>query len=77
MKWETVDLKKQGYIRIVRRVRWDHFNKRPVLEDVTKAEGAARFLMLPGGLKTILKKMKEESKSDLVFTDTKEGASEI
>ena len=69
MKWDAVDLE-QGYIRIVRRVRWDHFNKRPVLEDVTKTAGSVRLLMLPEGLKTILKEMKKETQNDLVFTNS-------
>ena len=70
IKWDAIDLKR-GFVRIVRRVHWDHFNKHPVLEDVTKTAGSARLLMLPKGLKDILKEIKKESMNDLVFTDSK------
>ena len=72
MRWEAVDLMR-GYVRIVRRVRWDHFNKRPVLEEVTKTAGSARILMLPEGLKDILKEIKKETQNDLVFTNSEGG----
>ena len=68
LKWEEVDLE-QGIARIIRRVRWDHFTRRPFLEDVTKTAGSARLLMLPEKLTNILKEMKEEAQSDLVFTN--------
>ena len=70
IKWDAIDLKR-GFVRIVRRVHWDHFNKHPVLEDVTKTAGSARLLMLPEGLKDILKEIKKEAMNDLVFTDSK------
>ena len=72
LKWEEVDLE-QGIVRIVRRVRWDHFTRRPVLEDTTKTVQSARLLMIPEKLKNILKQMKQSSDSDLVFTDSKGG----
>ena len=68
MKWEDVDLERK-FIRIVRRVRWDHFNKKPFLKDVTKTAGSARLLMLPKKLQDILRTMKKETVNDLVFTD--------
>ena len=61
----------KGFVRIVRRVRWDQRTKRPVLEDVTKTSQSARLLMLPEKLKNILKEIKTEAVNDLVFTDTK------
>ena len=69
LKWEEMDLE-QGMARVIRRVRWDHFTRRPFLEDVTKTVGSARLLMLPRELKNILKEMKNEAENDLVFTDT-------
>ena len=70
LKWEEIDLE-QGIARVIRQVRWDHFTRRPVLEDVTKTAGSARLLMLPEKLKNILREMKESAESDLVFTDSK------
>ena len=72
MKWDTVDLER-GLIRIIRRVRWDHFNKRPFLEDVTKTAGSARLILLPKRLNNILEKMKKEVQNDLVFTNSEGG----
>ena len=70
LKWEEIDLEK-GIARIIRRVRWDHFTRRPFLENVTKTACSARLLMLPEKLKNILSKVKKETTSDLVFTDVK------
>ena len=70
LKWEELNLE-QGTARIIRRVRWDHFTRRPFLEDVTKTERSARLLMLPEKLKNILKEMKRETENDLVFTTAK------
>ena len=70
LKWEELNLE-QGTARIIRRVRWDHFTRRPFLEDVTKTEQSARLLMLPEQLKNILKEMKRETENDLVFTTAK------
>ena len=72
MKWGEVELERK-FVRIVRRVRWDHFNKKPFLEDVTKTAGSARLLMLPKRLQSILKAMKKEAVNDLVFTDKNGG----
>ena len=54
----------------IRRVRWDHFTRRPVLEEVTKTSHSARLLVLPKRLQNILLEMKKEAINDLVFTDT-------
>ena len=70
LKWEELELKR-GIARVIRRVRWDHFTRRPFLEDTTKTEQSARLLMLPEKLINIFSKMKKESVNDLVFTDTK------
>ena len=70
LKWEEVDLER-GIARIVRRVCWDHFTRRPELEEVTKTIQSSRFLMLPEKLKNILREMKQEAMNDLVFTDSK------
>ena len=70
LKWDTVNLEK-GFVRIVRRVRWDQRTKHPFLEDVTKTVQSARLLMLPNRLKDMLLEMKEEAISDLVFTNDK------
>ena len=67
LKWSEIDLQ-QGIARVVRRMRWDQISKKPVLEDVTKTDGSVRVLMLPKRLVEILKEMKVESDSELVFT---------
>ena len=69
LKWEAVDLE-QGFARVIRRVRWDHFTRRPVLEEVTKTTQSARLLVLPQRLQAILWEMKKAAVNDLVFTDT-------
>ena len=70
LRWDTVDLER-GFVRIIRRVRWDQRTKHPFLEDVTKTVQSARLLMLPKRLKDMLLEMKEETISDLVFTNGK------
>ena len=70
LKWEEIDLEK-NIARIIRRVCWDHFTRRPLLEDVTKTARSARLLILPEKLKIILREMKKTTKRDLVFTDSK------
>ena len=72
LKWEELDFE-EGTVRIIRRVRWDHFTRRPFLEDITKTVQSARLLMVPDGLKDILKEMKKEAVNDLVFTDLNGG----
>ena len=70
LKWDAIDLKR-GFARIIRRVRWDYWNKTPVLEEVTKTSQSARILMLPKHLQDILSEMKQESLSELVFANPK------
>jgi len=70
LKWEEIDLEK-NIARIIRRVRWDHFTRRPEIEDVTKTDQSSRLIMFPEKLKDVLREMKEEDKSDFVFTDSK------
>ena len=69
MLWEAIDLK-EGTARVVRRIRWDHYTRRPHLEDTTKTEASVRLLVLSDELIAILKAMKEENKkSELLFTN--------
>ena len=70
LKWDAVDLK-DGFVRIVRRVRWDQRTKHPFLEDVTKTSQSARVLILPEKLKNLFSEMKKEAQNELVFTDLK------
>ena len=72
LKWDAIDLEK-GFVRVVRRVRWDQQTKHPFLEDVTKTSGSARLLMLPKRITDMLLEMKKLSLNDIVFTDTKGG----
>ena len=58
LKWDEIDLEK-GIARVIRRVRWDHFTRRPFLEDVTKTARSARLLMLPEKLKNLLRKKRK------------------
>ena len=69
MKWSAVDLE-NGIARVIRRVRWDHFTRKPFLEEVTKTSQSARLLVLPKRLQDILLEMKRTAINDLVFTDT-------
>ena len=70
LKWSEVNFEK-GFVRIIRRVRWDQRTKHPFLEETTKTTESARVLMLPEKLKDILKEMKQSALNDLVFTDSK------
>ena len=70
LKWDAVNLDK-GFVRIIRRVRWDQRTKRPFLEDVTKTSQSARLLMLPKQLKDMLLEIKKLAVNDLVFTDSR------
>ena len=70
--WDALDLER-GVARVVRRVRWDYWNKQPVLEEVTKTTQSARLLVLPKRLQDILLEIKKEAKSDLVFADQEGG----
>ena len=72
MKWKEIELEK-GIARVIRRVRWDHHTKEAFLEEVTKTNQSARLLMLPEKLRNILKEVRRQSVSDLVFTDEKGG----
>ena len=71
-KWDAIDLD-QGTARVIRRVRWDYYTKKPFIENVTKTSRSARLLMLPKKLKDILTEIKEQSEDDLVFTNKKGG----
>ena len=55
LKWDAIDLER-GIIRIVRRVRWDYFNKLPFFRGCDKTTGSARLIMLLKELKSILRK---------------------
>ena len=70
LRWSEVNLEK-GFVRIIRRVRWDQRTKHPFLEEATKTSESARVLMLPEKLKNILREMKHKALNDLVFTDLK------
>ena len=70
LKWSAVNLEK-GFVRIIRRVRWDQRTKHPFLEEVTKTSQSARLVMLPEKLKDSLREMKQLAMNDLVFTDLK------
>ena len=70
LKWSEIDLER-NLVRIVRRVRWDHFTRRPELESTTKTTCSARLIMIPEKLKSILREVRTETESDLVFTDKK------
>ncbi|MCZ0931716.1 MAG: site-specific integrase [Oligoflexia bacterium] len=70
LKWEEINLE-ENIARIIRRVRWDHFTRWPEIEDVTKTDQSSRLIMFPEKLKNVLREMKEEDKSDFVFTDSK------
>ena len=72
LTWSAVNLEK-GFVRIIRRVRWDQRTKQPFLEEVTKTAGSARLLMLPEKLKDILRDMRKKALNDLVFTNSNGG----
>lgn len=55
--WDVVDLDEKT-ARVCRRVHWDHWTRRPVLEETTKTEESLRTLMLPDELVALLREMK-------------------
>ena len=70
LKWSAFNLEK-GFVRIIRRVRWDQRTKQPFLEEVTKTSQSARLLMIPRQLIDMFLEMKKSALNDLVFTDQK------
>ena len=70
LKWSAVNLEK-GFVRIVRRVRWDQRTKHPFLEEVTKTSQSARLIILPRQLIEMFLEMKKSALNDLLFTDLK------
>ena len=68
LKWEETDLER-GEARTVRRVRWDRFSGQPFVEETAKTPESVRLLALPEKLQDLLRKMKEKSRSGLVFAD--------
>ncbi|KAG5734336.1 hypothetical protein E4T56_gene845 [Termitomyces sp. T112] len=61
MLWDVVDLEaKQA--RVVRSVSWDHWTRRPTLQESTKTESSVRTLNLPDELVELLKEMHAEAK---------------
>lgn len=61
--WDVIDLN-EGSARICRRVHWDHWTRRPILEQTTKTEESVRSVMLPDELIAILKEMKAEQRGE-------------
>ena len=70
LKWSAINLEK-GFVRIIRRVRWDQRTKHPFLEEVTKTSQSARLIVLPKQLTNMFLEMKQSTLNDLVFTDQK------
>ena len=70
LMWQEVDLEKR-FARIVRTTCWESSSKKPYLLETTKTNESARLLMLPQEFADLLKAMKEESLSELVFFDRK------
>ena len=58
--WDMVDLEDKT-ARVVRTVRWDHWTRRPSLQESTKTEASVRILNLPDELVELLQDMKTES----------------
>lgn len=61
MLWEAIDLEDRT-ARVVRSVSWDHWTRRPVIQESTKTEGSVRTLNLPDELVELLREMKKEGK---------------
>lgn len=59
MLWDMIDLDDKT-ARVVRSVRWDHWTRRPVLQETTKTEGSVRTLNLPDELVDLLRALKGE-----------------
>jgi len=55
--WDAIDLEEKT-AKVFRRVAWDHWTRRPVLEETTKTETSARTLVLPDELVGMLREMK-------------------
>lgn len=60
MLWDMIDLDDKT-ARVVRTVRWDHWTRRPSLQESTKTDASARILNLPEELVEVLRVMKDES----------------
>lgn len=67
LHWDCVDLKMR-LVRISRTVFWDHWTRRPILQNTTKTEESTRSIVLPDILVELLKqKMESEGTEGPVF----------
>lgn len=57
LMWDAVDLNLK-VARISRTVSWDHWTRKPVLQETTKTEESTRLVVLPETLVRLLKEMK-------------------
>lgn len=68
LHWESVNLDLK-LARIVRTIYWDHWTRRPELQESTKAEDSVRVVLLPDFLVARMREMKEKAKGNpIVFT---------
>lgn len=60
--WDAIDLN-EGSARIFRRVHWDHWTRKPLLEETTKTQESTRTVMLPDELIAMLSEMKDAQRT--------------
>ncbi|MCO5142090.1 MAG: site-specific integrase [Oligoflexia bacterium] len=67
LHWDCVDLKMR-LVRISRTIFWDHWTRKPELQDTTKTDESTRSIVLPEILIELLdRKLKEEGGTGPVF----------
>lgn len=64
--WDAIDLE-NSVARVIRRVRWDHWTRRPALEDCTKTEESIRLLPLAKEIVAMLWEMRRKSSGEGVI----------
>ncbi len=69
IKWSDIDFE-QGISRLTQKVKWDVSSRKPFIEDVFKTP-AERILIIPKPLSAVLLRMKEISKTELIFVNKK------
>jgi integrase len=67
LKWDAIDVKLK-LARIVRTVHWDHWTRKPSLQETTKTDGSARVVLLPDVLVALLGEIRSRNPgSQFVF----------
>lgn len=72
LMWDSVDLNLK-IARIVRTVHWDHWTRKPTLQDTTKTDESTRIVILPDVLVALLGEMRKREPNSLIVFPGRNG----